>query len=189
MNAGINSDDKPEMGKQQEPPILKEMQPTTVNEVASVPAGTPTVVAPVLVIPSSNTGTSVGKDVDTGNDFVGRDQSTESGQRYSSTGSNVSFNNSDNSKLWEANMALLQKISDVAFKLNGIPDDVAALTKYIQSLPVPPPVTVPVTIPVAIPIAPVITAPISPGQSWLLIIAVNLIVLLGGAVVWLLLAR
>lgn len=177
------------------PPTIRELQPTTaeVGKKSTPATEVPmTVEAPVLVVPPG-TATSVGGDANTGGGgFVGRDtavssSSSDTGQRFSSSGSNVTFSREDNSKLWESQMKLLQDIANVAYKLDDIPDRMKELERIARTLPLP--VTVPVTIPVAIPIAPVVTPPIGPGQSWLLIVAVNLIVLLVAAVIWLLLSR
>lgn len=185
MSVGTNLESRPAMNKPPDPPTIRELVPTTAEVGATKPTEIPTIVeAPVLVVPPG-TATSVGGDANTGGGgFVGRDVATstsDTGQRFSSSGSNVTFSREDNSKLWESQMKLLQDIANVAYKLNGLPDDLMALTKYVYSIPLP--------VPIVVPLPPVIAPVVSSIQGWLLVVAINLIVLLGAAVIWLLVTR
>lgn len=111
------------------PNKLAEMIPTT--EVTTAPELPRVVEAPVTVVaPHTDGNRNIVGNENRSNSEVHEDR------RYSSSGSNVTFSQADNSKLWEASMELLQKIADIAVRLDNIPDRLDKLEERFRIPPV-----------------------------------------------------
>lgn len=117
------------MAETRQPEKIAELIPTTHGRAPDTPV---IVEAPVTVVAPGTIRSTVGGtandgSIDAGRDFVGRDQRHDEDRRYSSQGSNVYFDQTDNSKLWEAMMKMLQNISDIAHRLDDIPSRLGRL--------------------------------------------------------------
>lgn len=117
-------------------PIITAQPASAPVPVVVAPAPVPVVVAPVTVVAPGDDattvdtggGATVGRNVNA-RDFAGRDD-----VQYGSSGSSVTFNNPDNARIWVALMNQMQSLSDVAIKLDDLPNIVNRLITKVEVL-------------------------------------------------------